>query len=160
MLIKIENGVPVEHPVLESNFRALFPNTSFPFPLSPADLEGTGYGLYEYSQKPEGGKYEKIEEGVAIQGEDGIWRQSWDVIPLSAEEKASVDKGQEIKVRAERNALLSRSDWTQLADSPVNGAEWLAYRQALRDISSQPGFPWNVNWPTSPFEIPAPAGEA
>lgn len=53
-------------------------------------------------------------------------------------------------VRNKRNALLAASDWTQVADSPVNQAAWAAYRQALRDITSQTGFPQTVDWPTAP----------
>lgn len=51
-------------------------------------------------------------------------------------------------VRAERKRRLEESDWTQLADAPVDKARWAVYRQALRDIPSQPGFPGNVTWPT------------
>ena len=53
-------------------------------------------------------------------------------------------------VRAERNALLSASDWTQVADAPVDKAAWATYRQALRDITAQAGFPHSVTWPTKP----------
>lgn len=54
------------------------------------------------------------------------------------------------QVRAERNAKLAASDWTQVADAPVDKAAWATYRQALRDISTQTGFPWEVTWPTEP----------
>lgn len=56
-------------------------------------------------------------------------------------------------IRAERNAKLAESDWTQLDDSPVTNAkklEWASYRHALRDVPQQPGFPWDVQWPTQP----------
>jgi hypothetical protein len=55
-----------------------------------------------------------------------------------------------ISVRAERSSLLTASDWTQVADAPVDQAAWATYRQALRDIPDQPGFPHNVAWPTKP----------
>jgi Phage tail assembly chaperone protein len=54
------------------------------------------------------------------------------------------------EVRAKRNALLQESDWTQLVDSPVDHATWFAYRQALRDITAQAGFPWTIDWPERP----------
>lgn len=54
------------------------------------------------------------------------------------------------QVRAERNTKLSASDWTQVADAPVDQAAWAAYRQALRDISGQAGFPWTIDWPVAP----------
>ena len=53
-------------------------------------------------------------------------------------------------VRAQRNILLSESDWTQVADAPVDQAAWATYRQALRDIPSQVGFPLDVVWPKKP----------
>jgi hypothetical protein len=55
-------------------------------------------------------------------------------------------------VRGVRNDLLKQSDWTQLADSPLEGGTklaWAQYRQALRDITAQPD-PSNVVWPQSP----------
>jgi hypothetical protein len=53
-------------------------------------------------------------------------------------------------IRAQRNRLLSACDWTQLADAPVDDLAWAVYRQALRDIPDQPGFPANVVWPVAP----------
>ena len=55
------------------------------------------------------------------------------------------------QVRAERDALLAACDWTQVADAPVNPAAWAVYRQALRDVTTQAGFPLNVTWPEPPF---------
>ena len=53
-------------------------------------------------------------------------------------------------IREERNNKLKDSDWTQLADAPVDKTTWAAYRQALRDITAQSGFPWTINWPVAP----------
>lgn len=53
-------------------------------------------------------------------------------------------------IRGQRNNLLSRSDWTQVADAPVDKAAWAVYRQELRDITAQAGFPTEVIWPTKP----------
>lgn len=53
-----------------------------------------------------------------------------------------------------RNNRLSTSDWTQMPDSPLSveqKAAWAAYRQALRDITNQEGFPQSINWPTPPL---------
>jgi len=54
------------------------------------------------------------------------------------------------QVRAERDALLASSDWTQVADAPVDQAAWAVYRQALRDVTTQVGFPHDVVWPATP----------
>lgn len=56
-----------------------------------------------------------------------------------------------VQVRAKRDTLLLASDWTQLPDVPQATKDlWVAYRQALRDVTEQSGFPQNVTWPTSP----------
>ena len=54
------------------------------------------------------------------------------------------------EVREMRNKMLTSSDWTQVADAPVDKAAWATYRQALRDIPSQAGFPNEITWPTEP----------
>lgn len=54
------------------------------------------------------------------------------------------------QVRIRRDRLLLASDWTQVADAPVDQAAWATYRQALRDIPQQDGFPTNITWPTKP----------
>ena len=54
-------------------------------------------------------------------------------------------------IKNRRNRLLLSSDWTQLADVPITNKDaWSQYRQALRDIPEQSGYPTSVVWPTSP----------
>ena len=54
-------------------------------------------------------------------------------------------------VRLERNMRLTESDWTQFVDvTGIDKAAWATYRQALRDVTKQPGFPRNVVWPEKP----------
>ena len=64
--------------------------------------------------------------------------------------KAMKDAEQAKSVRTQRGEKLKESDWTQVADAPVDQAAWAAYRQALRDVTTQQGFPWTVDWPTIP----------
>lgn len=54
------------------------------------------------------------------------------------------------EVRQQRNERLKECDWTQVADAPVNQAAWATYRQALRDITLQSGFPLDIQWPEQP----------
>lgn len=59
----------------------------------------------------------------------------------------------EAQVLSQRAALLQGSDWTQLPDVPLTEeqkAAWATYRQELRDIPQQPGYPTNVVWPVAP----------
>ena len=50
-----------------------------------------------------------------------------------------------------RNLRLAASDWTQLNNSPVDVDAWHTYRQELRDITKQAGFPKEVVWPVPPI---------
>jgi hypothetical protein len=57
-------------------------------------------------------------------------------------------------INATRNKLLQETDWTQLLDVNLsNKDEFATYRQALRDIDKQQGYPQNVVYPTKPQEI-------
>lgn len=78
------------------------------------------------------------------------WVQQWLVEALTPEEILSRNESQAAQVRSERNAKLAASDWTQLSDAPVDKTAWATYRQALRDITAQEGFPMTVNWPAEP----------
>jgi hypothetical protein len=64
--------------------------------------------------------------------------------------KAQKDNEKAKAVREDRNKRLSDCDWTQVADAPVDKNAWAMYRQALRDVTAQEGFPWNVQWPEKP----------
>jgi hypothetical protein len=56
-----------------------------------------------------------------------------------------------IIVKEKRDYLLQQSDWTQIPDVPLETKTiWAAYRQALRDITGQSGYPYDVVWPTAP----------
>jgi hypothetical protein len=81
---------------------------------------------------------------------DGRWFTKYSVADLDDDAKAAKDAEQAKAMREQRNQKLKDTDWTQVADAPVDKAPWAIYRQALRDISAQPGFPWTVNWPEQP----------
>ena len=81
-------------------------------------------------------------------------------VPFTAEEEvqwaaeqaayaAGANDRKAAEVRTKRNAKISACDWRMLTDSP--GSEvWKSYRQALRDVTKQTGFPDNVVWPVEP----------
>lgn len=81
---------------------------------------------------------------------DGKWYTKYSVADMGADAIAAKDAEQAKSVREQRNQKLKDTDWTQISDAPVDKSSWAAYRQALRDISAQPGFPWNVTWPSTP----------
>jgi len=53
------------------------------------------------------------------------------------------------QVRTERDQLLAETDWWATSDRTMSAAE-TTYRQALRDVPAQSGFPTNVTWPQEP----------
>jgi len=150
LFIQLENGRPVGHPITELNFRRLFTSTSFPKFFTADAVEPLGYGLYDYSNQPELGRYQKAVEVAPVRSSAGIWRQSWQAVEMDEAEKSEVNEQQAVSARSQRNYLLANSDWTQVPDAPVDQTAWATYRQALRDITSQQGFPHDISWPEKP----------
>lgn len=85
-----------------------------------------------------------------VQQIDGVWYTKYSVADMDADAIAAKDAEQAKSVRDQRNTKLAESDWTQLTDAPINSALWATYRQALRNVPDQAGFPWEVTWPTQP----------
>ena len=83
----------------------------------------------------------------AAPSSDSTWDGSAWTTPTTQELEAE----QAQRVRDQRSALLAKSDWTQLPDvDATTSSVWATYRQALRDITAQAGFPYNVTWPNEP----------
>jgi hypothetical protein len=73
-----------------------------------------------------------------------------DEAEVAQEQQAEVDS-QAHRVRVDRTLRLQASDWTQGKDiADEVSTAWATYRQALRDVPSQEGFPWGVIWPEQP----------
>jgi hypothetical protein len=81
---------------------------------------------------------------------DGVWTQNYIVTDLDGGEAAAKADAQWMIVRAERDAKLAASDWTQVADAPVDDLVWAAYRQALRDLPQTQTNPFSIIWPAIP----------
>ena len=150
LFIQLQNGQPVGYPIAEDNFRQLFLYTSFPTYFTANTVEPLGYGIYDFSVAPDVGHYEKVVEVAPVRNEYGIWRQTYAVLPMGDAEKNEADNQQAASVRADRNARIAATDWTQVADAPVDKNAWAVYRQALREVPQQPGFPSSVVWPEAP----------
>jgi hypothetical protein len=72
--------------------------------------------------------------------------------PTWAQVQEGVIPEQWIVVRGQRLHKLRASDWSVLSDVPMTAekkVEWETYRQALRDVTTQPD-PFNITWPTPP----------
>lgn len=82
---------------------------------------------------------------------NGAWTLGWSVQALSAEEQAAKQTQQAKVAREDRNKRLAETDWTQGKDIPEGvSSVWAVYRQALRDVPAQSGFPWEITWPAQP----------
>ena len=81
---------------------------------------------------------------------EGKWYTKHSVADMDAEAIAAKDATQATAVRQTRTQMLKDSDWTQVADSTADKTAWAAYRQDLRDITAQAGFPWTIDWPERP----------
>lgn len=127
------------------------PNTSFPVgPLSQETLaEWSVFPVEVVSPPVFDPRAQRLVHQPPLRDEN-TWKQRWGVEPLSLDEVAAIEMAQAAVVRADRNARLSACDWTQLADAPVDSLAWGVYRQELREVPQQSGFPFSIQWPSKP----------
>ena len=117
--------------------------------------QATGGTVYQYSQangveQVDGKWYTKYILGPVFTDTTDESGNVTTAIEHETAYKASKDAEQAKSVRASRDEKLKDCDWTQVADAPVDKAVWATYRQALRDVTTQTGFPWTITWPESP----------
>lgn len=145
------NTTTNQYPVSEYEIRATYPNTSFPIPFTPPEeylwVFPTPQPVYDPITQ-------SVREAAPELTNKGHWEQRWEVLSLDLEvveanQAAKITQAAEM-VRQKRNELLSSSDWTQLPDAPVDKITWANYRQELRDVTTQSGFPLEVIWPQPP----------
>lgn len=153
--------------ITDNQLRADNPNTSFPQVLTPEIINDFGYDPvlegpqavvtppYQYSQRDgvveiNGQWFTHYIAGPVFQD----YTDDQGVVHTAAEQYEAYcfqkDNEQATNVRDTRNKKLAECDWTQLPDAPVDHETWAAYRQDLRDVTAQAGFPWNIVWPTPP----------
>lgn len=138
--IKLANGQPETYSI--GQLRRDNPNTSFP--KSPSEALLASYDVYPYTvqDRPTVDYLTQTVTPAALTQVNGAWTQGWEVSNLPAE-----DAGRNI--RRHRDSLLQQTDWMALSDNTMSPA-WATYRQALRDVTDQAGFPFSVTWPTAP----------
>ena len=85
-----------------------------------------------------------------VQEIDGQWFTKYSVADMDDEAKTAKDAEQAKSVRTTRDEKLKETDWTQVSDAPVDKTVWATYRQALRDLNKESGFPWDMTWPEDP----------
>ncbi len=149
----------------EGEFRALFPNTSMPQQLSEELLNSFGADVVFEGPQATGGSVYQYSQRSGVEQVNGKWYTKYILGPVfldqvvdgvtttAAEQeatyKAQKDAEQAKNVRATRDQKLADTDWRFRSDMTPS-QEWIDYCQALRDVPSQEGFPWNITWPVEP----------
>ena len=170
MLVKLTNGNVDQFPYTIGQFRRDNPNTSFPAQIPNTILRR--YAVYEVTElakpsydplvqtlvvgtptrevirmkteadstDPETGEVDTDQVGQPLYGNE--WEVSYTAQNM---EQATAESN----VRARRDSLLQETDWMALSDVTMS-SEMTTYRQALRDVPAQSGFPFSVTWPNKP----------
>lgn len=127
-------------------------NRSTSFPKNPPEELLAEWDVYPVVTQPQPtfDPHTECLEPTTPELVDSVWTAGWVVSSLAQARVQGIREGLTEDARAIRKQKLAASDWTQLADTPVDSADWAVYRQALRDITEQEGFPYNITWPVEP----------
>jgi hypothetical protein len=150
MYVLAPNQTVEIYPYSIGDLRRDNPNTSYP--RNPSDAVLADWNVFPVTDKPTPAYNPATQNCNQVNPtlKAGKWEMAWAVTPATPEQIAERTAAKESEVRQQRNQLLSACDWTQLPDAPVPAAPWATYRQELRDVTAQPGFPWEVVWPEEP----------
>ena len=151
----------------QGEIRRSMPNTSLPRVWDAATCDFLGVDPVLAAPQPApSGEYKVVVRDGVTQDANGNWVQAYverdmfadytdeeGTVHTKAEQEAAYTANKDAEaaasVRAERDKLLAETDWMGMSDVTMS-AEWATYRQALRDVPSQAGFPNNVTFPTKP----------
>ena len=160
MYAKITNNIVDVYPYSIGQLRVDNPNTSFPKGMSVEQLAAWDVHPVTIAADP---NYDPLTHKIQQAAEpvlvSGAWLISKTVVALTDEEIQNNSDAEAALIRGKRDKLLSESDWVTVKAVDQNAQDglgiqvpqvWLDYRQALRDVTSQAGFPYNVTWPTAP----------
>ena len=144
----VKNNQVTEWPII--NLRQHLPHISLPADLTQDESLPLGYVYVRSQSAPtyNPNTHKLVEFGPVKR--DGEWVYGYTAKPLNKTELKQAAERAAINARATRNRLLADCDWTQLPDAVVDKQAWSKYREALRGISKQKGFPLSIEWPTMP----------
>ena len=134
--------------MFESEFRKLHPNTSFPQNINAETLNDFGATVVLEGPQVSPTRYQ-ITYRDGVQEIDGQWFTKYSVADMDDEAKTAKDAEQAKSVRTTRDDKLKATDWRFRSDMTPS-QEWKDYCQALRDLPSATGFPWDMEWPEEP----------
>lgn len=148
--VKIVNGKVGRYPYTIKDLRQEYLNTSFPQVMSNEVL--ATFNVYPVTILPDpvfNARTQKlVPQPPALI--DGVWTVDKNVVEKTQEEIDSEAEHRATNIRNQRDRLLQRSDFSQLPDATVDKEAWAVYRDQLRNIPQQEGFPWDVTFPTKP----------
>lgn len=150
----------------QGEVRRMHSNTSLPRVWDANVCTELGIDPVLAAPKPEVTGYTQAIRNGATQDANGNWVTAWSVVDMFADttdedgvtttkaeheaaHTAKLDATAAANVRTTRDAKLAETDWTGMSDVTM-AAEMTTYRQALRDITAQEGFPNEVTWPVKP----------
>ena len=136
--------------VLESELRAMYPNTSFPYVLTEELVNDLGADVVFEGPQPSHTRYQ-VAYRDGVEEIEGKWYTKYAVADMDDDAKAAVDAATIAVNKALRNTKLDNTDWTQLGDVPLTAqckADFADHRQALRDLDML-----DPVWPDAPAEV-------
>ena len=153
MFILAPNGDAETYPYSIGQLRKDNPQVSFP--KNPTDALLASYNVFPVTrtERPE---YDSVSQNLTEATPAliaGVWTQMWTISDATPEEIEQRTADLASSVRAQRGDMLAASDWIVIKSyerGETIPAEWEVYRQALRDIPKQQGFPHEVIWPVKP----------
>jgi len=149
MQILAPNGTAETYPYSIGQLRKDNPQVSFP--KNPTDTLLASYNVFSVTatDRP---LYDNITQNLT-EGTpsltEGVWTQVWAVTDAMPDDVIQRTNDLATSTRAQRDSLLQQTDWMAMSDNTMS-PKMAAYRQALRDITAQVGFPYTVEWPTKP----------
>jgi len=106
--------------------------------------------MYQLTENPD--QVIRLDDGATIPRGHRWWDDYADWLSAGNTPQPAPDM-RAADARATRDGLIASCDWTQIPDAPLTAAQraaWVTYRQALRDVPAQAGFPATIIWPTLP----------
>jgi len=149
MQILAPNGTAETYPYSIGQLRKDNPQVSFP--KNPTDALLASYNVFPVTatERP---VYDNITQNLSDGTPTltaGVWVQVWVVTDATPDEVIQRTNDLSTSTRSQRDNLLQQTDWMALIDNTMS-PEMATYRQALRDVTAQPGFPFAVEWPSKP----------
>lgn len=148
MYAKLNNGQVERYPYTIGQLRKDNRNVSFPKVMSDEVLAQFNMVKVAPTERPADDHTKNFT--VTAAQVNGAWVEKWVSTSATQDEITERTFNKAAQVRAERDALLAATDYTQLADAPGDATAWATYREALRNLPTRSGFPWTMTWPTKP----------